>query len=433
MSNTLTTTWNRATELADATPATRNRYVDFLRALSIIAVVLGHWLIAAPTLRNGDILGINMLAVEPWTQWLTWGFQVMPIFFVVGGYSNAASWRAHRSSDKSYGDWLGSRLRRLVLPAVPVVVVWSAFAVAARAFGIDGSLLRLGSQVALIPLWFLAVYVLVVALTPVTLELWDRHGFVSVAAIATAALAVDVLRFQTGELIGWANFVFVFGSVHQLGYAWRDGRLGGTGRRAATGAAGLVALIALVALGPYPVSMVGVPGAEASNNSPPTIALIALGFAQAGLLLALERPVTRWLQRRRAWAATIAVNGSIMTLYLWHLTAMVALVGGALLLGGWGMDLEPASSVWWTTRPLWVAALTIATIPFVGAFARYERPRAAPSGNGVVALMVAALACIGFANIAGGGIANSDTWLRPEAVLPVLGAGALLWRRPATN
>ena len=36
------TVWSRAKALAERTPETRNRYVDFLRAASITVVVLGH-------------------------------------------------------------------------------------------------------------------------------------------------------------------------------------------------------------------------------------------------------------------------------------------------------------------------------------------------------------------------------------------------------
>ena len=32
--------------MAERTPATRDRYVDFLRAFSIATVVIGHWFIA---------------------------------------------------------------------------------------------------------------------------------------------------------------------------------------------------------------------------------------------------------------------------------------------------------------------------------------------------------------------------------------------------
>lgn len=417
--------WATAQRMAAATPPSRNRYVDLLRAVSILAVVVGHWLIAAPVVRDGAIDGVNLLAAEPWTQWLTWVFQVMPIFFVVGGFSNAASWRAGRRRGDTYGSWLGDRLRRLVLPAVPLVIAWSGFAVAARSLGVDGDLLRLGSQVALIPLWFLAVYVLVVALTPLTLGLWDRWGVASFFSIAALALAVDVAGSAPDSLVGWLNFVFVWAAVHQIGYAWSDGRLGSPGARLAMGGLGLLVLALLVTFGPYPVSMVGVPGAEASNNSPPTVALIALGVAQAGLLLSLERPMVRLLQRSKVWAATILVNGTIMTTYLWHLTAMVVVLGGVVLVGGPGLGVEPATGSWWLLRPLWLVVFAGATLPFLRWFGRFERPEAAPPMRAARALVVAGLACLGFAAIAGGGIADADQWLRPLAVLPILGAGAV--------
>ena len=45
--------WSRAREVAIQTPESRNRYVDFLRALSILAVISGHWLMAAPLVIDG--------------------------------------------------------------------------------------------------------------------------------------------------------------------------------------------------------------------------------------------------------------------------------------------------------------------------------------------------------------------------------------------
>ena len=84
--------WSRARDLARRTPPQRNRYVDFLRAASITIVVLGHWLMAAPSTERGELTLSDMLHIAPWSQWLTWLLQVMPLFFVVGGYANAASW-----------------------------------------------------------------------------------------------------------------------------------------------------------------------------------------------------------------------------------------------------------------------------------------------------------------------------------------------------
>ena len=43
--------------MAMQAPPERNRYVDFLRALSILAVVVGHWLVAAPYLKDGAVEG----------------------------------------------------------------------------------------------------------------------------------------------------------------------------------------------------------------------------------------------------------------------------------------------------------------------------------------------------------------------------------------
>ncbi|MDH3203021.1 MAG: acyltransferase [Myxococcales bacterium] len=54
MSKTNRSAWARASELAELTPESRNRYVDFLRAASILVVVTGHWLMAAPYFDDGS-------------------------------------------------------------------------------------------------------------------------------------------------------------------------------------------------------------------------------------------------------------------------------------------------------------------------------------------------------------------------------------------
>ena len=92
-------------------------------------------------------------------------------------------------------------------------------------------------------------------------------------------------------------------------------------------AAGFIATTALVALGPYPVAMVGLDTQGVTNSQPPKVTLLTLAIFQAGALLAMEGPARRMLAKTRTWAATTLINGRIMTLYLWHLTAMVALIG----------------------------------------------------------------------------------------------------------
>tara|TARA_Y100000780_G_scaffold221222_1_gene229309 strand:- start:2527 stop:2850 length:324 start_codon:yes stop_codon:yes gene_type:complete len=96
--------WSQARTMAGQTPESRNRYVDFLRALSILAVISGHWLMAAPHVIDGNLAIANMLELEPWTRWLTWGFQVMPVFFLVGGYANGVSWNAATRDGLGYSE-----------------------------------------------------------------------------------------------------------------------------------------------------------------------------------------------------------------------------------------------------------------------------------------------------------------------------------------
>ena len=53
--------WAQAKELAAATPEERNRYVDFLRAVSILVVITGHWLVVALYYMDGMILVIMIV------------------------------------------------------------------------------------------------------------------------------------------------------------------------------------------------------------------------------------------------------------------------------------------------------------------------------------------------------------------------------------
>ncbi len=368
------TAWSAARELAERTPATRNRYVDLLRAVSILAVVVGHWLIAAPHFRNGEIYLDHMLDISPWTQWLTWGFQVMPVFFIVGGYSNAASWSAALRSGRSFGTWFASRLQRLLGPVLMLIAVWTLLGLAGRLGDLSPATIKIGSQAALVPIWFLAVYVMVAILVPATHAAWRRFGFGSFWALAGAAVLVDAAVFGAGlRALGWTNYMFVWLAVHQLGYAWRDDRLGGPKKSLPWAFAGLAALFFLMAVANYPRSMVGVPGEEVSNTLPPTLAMLALAALQSGLLLSIEQPARRWLNRTAPWTATILINGMIMTVCLWHLTVLVLTAGAATLLGGIGLGLEPGSPTWWASRPIWMAWLALGLFPFLAVFGRFER------------------------------------------------------------
>jgi hypothetical protein len=349
-----------------------------------------------------------MLHMAPWTQWLTWVFQVMPLFFVVGGYANAVSWESARDANRGYGDWVGTRLRRLIGPVVPLLLLWAGMGVAAHSLGVSPDMIRIGSQVALIPTWFLAVYVMVVVVAPATHALWRRFGIASFWGFAIGAVLVDAVAFSNDlPLLRWANYAFVWLGVHHLGYAWRAGKISGTAQALAWAGAGLAVLVVLVAVAGYPVSMLTVPGEEVSNSRPPTLALLALGMLHAGLVLSVEAPARRWLRSVRLWAATVLVNGTIMTLYLWHATAMVLIIGLANLLGGLGLGFQPGSRDWWIARPPWILVCAALLAVFVVLFGRFEQSTRAGSAAALPtwrALVGAIGVCVGLAALALGGI-----------------------------
>jgi peptidoglycan/LPS O-acetylase OafA/YrhL len=421
--------WSQATQLAAQTPDDRNRYVDFLRAISILVVVSGHWLVAALYYHDGSLSPGALMEIQPDTRWLTWIFQVMPIFFIVGGYANAVSIQSARRRGIGYAGWLAARLSRLVTPLLLLLVVWAALAATLHYSGVSGHILQLASRAALIPTWFLAIYIMVVMLAPATYIAWQRWGFLSLGFFAILGALGDLAYFGSElKWIGWSNYFWVWLSVHHLGYAWRDGRLPSPAKLVAFAMLGLFALTLLILKGPYPLAMVGSPGGELSNTTPPKITLLALGIFQFGLLLAIEAPMRRMLSGLRLWAATVLINSMIMTLYLWHLTIMVIVVALAYLAGGIGLGLEPASLDWWLTRPLWIIFLFAVLLPvalFLAPLERRVRSPDLPIPAAARQIAGAVITCLGIALLAMYGFGESPRpYLDIEAFLMVVvGAG----------
>ncbi|NNK99331.1 MAG: acyltransferase, partial [Xanthomonadales bacterium] len=407
-----TNIWSQAAALAAKTPESRNRYVDLLRAVSIFAVVFGHWLMAAPYVSDGGVQITSMLEHQQWTRWMTWVFQVMPVFFLVGGYSNGISWLSAQSKGRSYAEWLQVRLQRLVGPVLPLIVMWIILAAGAQFMGVNATMVKVASQMALIPIWFLAVYVFVVVLVPISYAAWQRYGFKSFWLLVVAAVLNDLLFFAADQrAIGVLNYAFVWLAVHQLGYAWRDGYMAGARQGLTWVIGGGLVLVGLITIGPYPVSMVSVPGQEISNTLPPKISMLALGIVQCGLLLSIEAPMRRWLSKATPWTAVVLVNSMIMTVFLWHLTASTLAIGGALLLNDIGLEVMPGSGTWWAIRPVWILVYLLALLPFALGFGRFERSAAGDRIHPPWRLVSGAiLICAGLALLALDGVAG-DGWL----------------------
>ncbi len=126
---------------------------------------------------------------------------------------------------------------------------------------------------------------------------------------------------------------------------------------------------------------------------------------------------------------TVVVNGMIITILLWHLTAMTLLVGLALALGGIGLTVEPGSGVWWVSRPIWMAVYASGLAVLSLLFARFERPSARAETPAAVWRQIAgaALVCFGLALLALDGV-GGDGWLGLRIwvlLLPFAGAALL--------
>ena len=426
--------------LAAATPESRDRYVDFLRAFSIAVVVFGHWLMTVVYLDDGKLSGVSLLEVVPWAWAATWFLQVMPLFFFVGGFSNLISWNAHERRGGTYFDFVAGRVARLMRPTAVFIGVWLAGAVILE-IAAPATATRLQPALAIIakPLWFVAVYLVVVAMAPAMLWLHRRHGARVPLMMIICAVVVDVLRIAGGlPLVGWLNFVFVWLIAHQLGFFYADGSLANWGRRrlASLAAFGVGALVILTAFGPYSPSMVGMADGRVSNNDPPSVCIIALTLWLIGVAMLARERISSWLETRREWGAVIAANSMIMTVFLWHLTALLLAVVVLYPLG-WPQPVG-GTAEWWLLRPVWMGILTIFLVPFVVAFARFERPRrrrpiVAAGGSLVRAAAGIAALTVGIAGFATEGFGDALSSGAPVLNAVVVGVGALLLRphRPA--
>jgi fucose 4-O-acetylase-like acetyltransferase len=355
--------------LAAATPPSRDRYADFLRAFSILVVVFGHWLIAVVTWEGGKVDGQNALELIDGIWILTWLLQVMPLFFFVGGFSNLRSWEGAERRGEGYAVFLYTRMLRMMRPTIVFLGLTLTIITILDKFNVADNVVFPASELIARPLWFLGVYMIVVALAPAMIGLHRRYGAAVVVAMAAIAVAVDVLRFGFDlSGFGYVNYPVVWLMAHQLGFLYADGTLARVGKWLAGGA--IVVLLALVNLGPYPGSMVGLSRDEFSNMDPPTVAIGTLILWQVGLAMVLRVPVTRWLQRLRVWAAVIYVNSVIMTVFLWHLTAMLFGIGILFPLGF--PQPDAGTGLWWGLRPVWIAVLLVLLALFVLGFGRFE-------------------------------------------------------------
>jgi len=212
-----------------------------------------------------------------------------------------------------------------------------------------------------------------VLLTPVMHVLHRRFGLLVPLVLVGLVAAGDAARLGLGmSTLAVGNYLFAWLAVHQVGFAWQDGRLPARpGIAALLLLGGLTALLLLTVAGPYPVSMVNVPGEDVQNTAPPTLALLALATTQLGSVLLLRGPSARWLQRPRPWLAVVTVNTVVLTVFLWHMSAVV-LATVALHLTGLLPTPPVNSPEWLLWRVPWLVMLAVALGLLVAVFGPIE-------------------------------------------------------------
>jgi hypothetical protein len=382
----------------------------------VILVVIGHWLLSVMTYRDGTFGRDNPLVLMPWTQWITWFFQVVPVFFAVAGYASAVSWGRvpADAGTAARQEWIRRRVARVLGPtgvyAFFVLIVIGVL----MALGISRTVLELGGWAVAMHLWFLAVYLMVVALTPLAVAAHRRWGLAVPVTLGACLIVVDAVGVATDHPeIRMANYFFCWAAIYQLGIAWHDGLL----RRRTLLSMAVVAALALPALvtwGPYPIAMIGVPGDRVENSAPPSAALLALALVQIGVLFAIV-PVLNRVLARGVWPRVLAIaNENVMALYLWHMLPVIVVT-----LVGYPTGLLPqpplGSGAWWLARLEWELVLAVVAAGLLTLLAWQRRFVAAPiptvavpipraiaegllyTGTAACALALAVLSANGFA------------------------------------
>ena len=360
----------------------RDLTLDLARVFAVLLVVVIHLLeVGVGTGPHGLTIS-RPLEHQPWFNAVTWVLQIMPLFFVVGGFASLTAWRSLVRRGGGAADYVTTRILRLAQPAFPLFVFYVVVVGAATLIGVDPKLLGPVVLGAGSPLWFLAAYGLCQAVAPFAVHWHQRAPKRTLLVLLLGAIIVDAIRYSTGIVpIGLLNLFFVWVLIQQLGFWYADGWFD---RRSwwqlvLVALASWATLFPLTNWGPYSPDML-------TNLNPPTVPLIALGLSQACVLRLLRPALTRLMSTRPARAVVFLVGSRLMTVYLWHLPIIITLAGVALLIPG--ASPEPGSAAWWWSRiPIYLVVLGL-LFALSLLVARWERPRemAAPPPGWVVAI-----------------------------------------------
>jgi hypothetical protein len=308
-------------EVEANTPVDRDRAIDVIRIAALVAVVVGHTVMATSTIDDDVFIWSNLLTDSVVFQALTWVFQIMPLFFFAGVAASVNSWHP----DISWGNWLMCRCTRLYRPVFSYLAFWIS-ALAVLRYFLPEHVYEPIAGISIQLLWFLGAYVLVLAAVPVLSRITSRGRLVaSVAGVYALIALVDAIRvnLDVPAAVGYVNLVaWLIPGILGIGY-----RRGLLARRATAllGMAMLVVNIALMWAGPYELSLVGIESQHLKNMTPPSLLLAGHAIMMCAFAIAAAPAIARWARRPRVWWLTAIGNSGAMTLYLWHIPVLLGL------------------------------------------------------------------------------------------------------------
>lgn len=417
-------------------PAGRDLTLDLARVGCVVLVVVVHVLFTGVGVDDaGGLVIERTVEAQPWFAVASWIANIMPLFFVVGGFAARAGWRSATARGGTADDFVRVRLARLARPAVPVLLFFTLALAVARGLGLDPALVDTVAIGVGSPLWFIGAYMVAQALAPWMIQWHERSPGMTLLVLLLGALATDIVRLVVGiyglgldriggngygfghEFFGLPNVLFVWLFAQQLGFALHDGWFA---RRSPWQLAGIVAagygaVWALVYFGDYSWSML-------ANQWPPTAPLAVLAVVQAAAFT-LVRPALAAVMRTRSAQVVLFLLGSrLMTIYLWHLPVIMILTGVQLLLP---LPMPaPGDAVWWWTRvPFTLLVIAVVLVLSLG-LVRFERaPKAGPARVPGRAATVAAVILFAVPPL---GISAYGLDL-PLAIAALVGSVAALW------
>ncbi|MEV6928297.1 acyltransferase [Dactylosporangium sp. NPDC051485] len=368
-----------AARIAAGTPAHRDRTIDALRAVAIIGVILGHWMVSAVVSdqdHTSALHGASPLSHSPQLAPASWFLQTLGPFFFAGGYASARGLANRRSLP-----WLSLRLSRLARPVLALAAVWVPAMLLLAAVGAPDSTRHVTRSLVSHPLWFLLVYIVLTAFAPLLRPLVVRAGAWAVLPMVALVALTDAVRPHGLPL--WWELLAVLAAwmvPYMLGIALSESRLD---RRAGTVllALGVFGGAVLLLGAGYPASAVGVPGDRWSNLDPPSLFAMALAFAQLGVFLLLRPWLARLLRRPAAWAPVAGLNLNAMTLFCWHQTALLLVTFAGLLVGPLPGLLDEPDGSWPLHRLAWLPLFALVLVGLNRVFHRFESaggPRRSP-------------------------------------------------------